>query len=283
MTAYRFQTVERVSAFSRMDFRTKLVLMLVVTLLAFVWEDPLLEFGLAMALLAAAVAAGVKKGYLALILAGMAPFYMFMILTHAFFNVTQVQSLLHRDVLTPIFQFPVSWWLVGGGGASWEGLLYGLNIVFKTMSLTLVLPLAIFTTDVDEMITSMVHARLPFKVAFIFSSTLRFFPLLWAEFNKIVEAQRLRGLALESMGLVGRVRVYARVAVPLILGALMRSQQLEVVLQARAFDGSPDRTYFHEVHLRRQDYVWIVVLLLILIGAVIGRIGFGWGEFSVWF
>ena len=45
----------------------------------------------------------------------------------------------------------------------------------------------------------MVRIRIPYKVAFVFSATLRFFPLLIQEFNTIIEAQRLRGIAFEEM------------------------------------------------------------------------------------
>ncbi len=56
----------------------------------------------------------------------------------------------------------------------------------------------------------------------------------------------MRGLAFETMGPVKRLRVYAKIAVPLILGALVKSQMLDIVLQSKAFTGSPERTYLHE-------------------------------------
>ena len=283
MVTYKIQTVERDSLFTCLDFRSKILIMLVVTFLAFLWDDPLYQAVLAGLILTACLAVGVKKGYIALVLAGMSPFLVFMLLTHAFFNDSQVMRLLAETELHPIFTFPSDWWLLAGLTATWEGLLYGVNVMFKTLSLVLVMPLAIFTTDVDEMITSMVQARVPYWLAFIFSSTFRFFPLLWLEFQRIVEAQRLRGLALESMGLAKRVRVYARVVVPLILSAMVRSQQLEVVLQSRAFNGNPDRTYYHEVKMNWVDYLVIVVVILFSLAALYLRLRYRWGAFSVWF
>jgi energy-coupling factor transport system permease protein len=283
MVTYKIQTVERDSLFTRLDFRSKLLIMLVVTFLAFLWDDPIYQGVLAGLILTACLAAGVKKGYIALVLVGMSPFVFFMLLTHAFFNDSQVMRLLTVTELHPIFTFPTDLWLIGGLESTWEGLLYGVNVMFKTLSLVLVMPLAIFTTDVDEMITSMVQARVPYRLTFIFSSTFRFFPLLWSEFQKIVESQRLRGLALESMGLAKRVKVYARVVVPLILNALVRSQQLEVVLQSRAFNGDPDRTFFHEVKMTWVDHLVIFMVILFSIAAVTLRVGYGWGKFSVWF
>ena len=158
--------------------------------------------------------------------------------------------------------------MIGGGSMSWEGFLYGWSVIFKTLVLVMVIPLAIFTTEVDNMIVGMVRAKVPYKLTFIFSSTLRFFPLLFEEIQTIIEAQRLRGLAMEKMDPLRRVRVYGRVAVPLILGAMVKSQQLEIVLQSKAFSGDPDRTYLHESILHRLDYVVMASFVLFFVLAV---------------
>jgi energy-coupling factor transport system permease protein len=226
---------------------------------------------------------GVKWNYLRTILTIMIPFYLLLLLTHAFFNRDQVMSLLGLqsvDQLTRIFTIPESWPVIGGAYATWEGLNYGFNIIFKTLTLTLIIPLAVFTTEVNNMIVGMVKAKIPYKFAFIFSSTLRFFPLLIEEFNTIIEAQRLRGLAMEKMGPIKRVRVYAKVAVPLILGALVKSQQLEVVLQSKAFSGSADRTYLHESKLGLADYALMAFFAVFFIVAVYLMIAYKIGTFG---
>lgn len=161
-----------------------------------------------------------------------------------------------------------------------EGVAYALNGVFKTLTMTLVIPLGIFTTDANTMMVGMVKARIPYRIAFVFSSTLRFFPLLLGESRTIIEAQRLRGLAFEKMGPVQRVRVYAKVAVPLILGAMMKSQMLEVVLQSKAFSGSSDRTYLHESHLGLGDYLLLALSCLGGIAALVAYTVWGVGRFA---
>jgi energy-coupling factor transport system permease protein len=140
--------------------------------------------------------------------------------------------------------------------------------------------LGIFTTDVDKFIVGMVRARVPYKLAFIFSATLRFVPLLFGEIQAIIEAQRLRGLAMEKMGPIQRVRVYAKVAVPLILGAMVKSQMLEVVLQSKAFTGSPDRTYLHESVLGPADYAMMAFFALLFVAAVVAYFWLGIGKFG---
>ncbi len=278
----QIQTVERSSIFTRLDFRSKLYMAVVITTLAFLWENPWMQFGLAGVVVAACLLAGVRWNYIRMVFSFLAPFYLILLLTHAFFNQAQVVRLLDLgspDELQRIFTFPESWVLVGGGYATWEGLAYGVNVLFKALALTLVIPLAVFTTDVNTMVVSMVKAKIPYKLAFVFSSTLRFFPLLVSEFRTIIEAQRLRGLALEQMRLVQRVRVYARVAVPLILNAMVKSQQIEVVFQSKAFLGSSDRTYLHESELKKADYVLTAVFSVVLAAGLVAWAWAGVGRF----
>lgn len=280
MSMLKFQTVERDSFFTRLDFRPKLVMMAVITIVAFVWESPLLQVAMASLLIVAALVVGVKFSYIRLVITVMIPFYILLLLTHGFFNIDQVKALTGKSELTPMFVFPENWWLIGGGMMSWEGFLYGINAIFKTLSLVLVIPLGVFTTDVDTMIVGMVRARIPYKIAFIFSATLRFFPVLFQEIGMIIEAQRLRGLAMEKMNPIQRVRVYAKVAVPLILGAMVKSQQLEVVLQSKAFSGSPVRTYLHESEMRTVDYLLMLFFVLFFIAATVLYFVFRIGAFG---
>ncbi len=280
MSMIKFQTVERDSFFTRLDFRPKLLLMAVITVVAFVWESPLMQFVMALLVVVTCLAVGVKFSYIRMIFTIMTPFYILLLLTHGFFNIDQVKALTHKTVLTPMFSFPRSWWLIGGGTMSWEGFLYGINTIFKTLTLTLIIPLGVFTTDVDTMIVGMVRARIPYKIAFIFSATLRFFPVLFQEINNIIEAQRLRGLAMEKMNPIQRLSVYAKVAVPLILGAMVKSQQLEVVLQSKAFSGSPARTYLHESELHGPDYILMGLCGAFFVAAVVLFVWRGVGEFA---
>lgn len=280
MTAMTYQTVERDSFFTRLDFRPKLVMMVVLTIIAFVWESPLAQGLLAAAVIIASLAVGVKWKYIRMVITIMTPFYVLLLITHGFFNVAQVMSLTGQTALTPMFTFPENWPLIGGGSMSVEGFTYGLNVIFKTLTLTLVIPLGIFTTEVDKFIVGMVRARVPYKLAFIFSATLRFVPLLFGEIQAIIEAQRLRGLAMEKMGPLQRVRVYGKVAVPLILGAMVKSQMLEVVLQSKAFTGSADRTYLHESTLRLGDYLVIAFFLLLFVASVVAYVTMGFGKFG---
>jgi len=280
MGSLKFQTVKHDSLFTQLDFRTKLVIIGVVTLIAFLWESPIAGGLLMVSVAIACLVAGVRLNYLAVILKFMLPFYGFLLLTMGFFNVTQVQSLMGKSDLTPMLILPTTWWLIGGATMTLEGFLYGWNIIFKTLTMVLVIPLAIFTTDVNQITVSLVQARIPYKILFIFTSTLRFVPLLMEEVQAILAAQRLRGLNLQKMNWLKRGRIYAAIGVPLILNAMAKSQMLEVVLQSKAFSGSSNRTYLHEAALTRTDYAIMVMFLIFLVLAIGLYWGLGVGKFA---
>jgi energy-coupling factor transport system permease protein len=275
-----YLSIDRTAPMTRVDFRAKLALLVAVTAVAFLWDRPLCQFALALLLAVGCWLGGLRAKYMRLMFKMMFPFYVLLLITHGFFNVAYVKSLTGQAALTPLFQFPAHYPLIGGAGMTREGLLFGLNAVGKTVTLMLVAPMVIFTTPVDDMVTGLVRSRVPYKIAFIFAATLRFFPLLLSDIGSIIDAQRLRGIAVEKMNLLGRIRIYARIAVPLCLGAMVRSQQLEVVLQAKAFSGSKDRTYLHEPRLRLADILILLFALAFVVTSFALYFTLGFGRFT---
>jgi energy-coupling factor transport system permease protein len=276
----QLRTVERSTVFSRLDFRAKLAVFVAASVIALCWDDPRLSAGLALGVAAACVAVGVPRAYLGLMLRVMLPFFLLLLVTHGFFNVQHVLRLTGRAALTPVFTLPAGWWIVGGGSLSLEGLLYGVTAIGKSLTFLLLVPLCVFTTDPNRLVVGLVRLRLPYKLAFVIASTLRFFPLIFDEIRAVRETQRLRGHAIEELGALERVRAYGRLAVPVILGAMFKAQQIEVVLQAKAFSGEADRTYLHESELRRADLVTISLAAGALVAAVALRLATGFGRFT---
>lgn len=279
MTTIKFQTLERNSILTSLDFRTKLVMMLVITAIAFLWESPITGGVLTLVVATACLLAGVRLGYLATIVKLTLPFYLLLLIIMGLFNVDQVKLLTNKEILTPLISIPESWPFLGGLILSQEGTLYGVNIILKTLTMILVLPLGIFTSDINQIVIGLVRLRVPYKIVFIISSTLSFFPQLFANVQAIIEAQRLRGLDLEKMNLFSRLQVYATVAVPLILNAMNQSQMLEVVLQSKAFSGSSRRTYLQDTRLSNLDKIIMMAFAVLLVAVIILYFGFGIGRF----
>jgi len=257
MSLPTLQSVAQTTPFSRLDLRTKLVVFVTTSVIAIVWDDPKLTGGLALAILLACRWVGISSHYLIFMIRVMAPFFLLLLFTHGFFNVQYVLKLTGQASLTPVLSLPETWPVVGGMSLSAEGLLYGSTVIFKSMIFLLLVPLCVFTTDPNHLVVGLVRLRVPYKLAFLVSSTLRFFPLIFDEIQAVIETQRLRGFALEEMSTLERVRTYSKIAVPVILNAMHKAQQIEVVLQSKAFSGSARRTYLHDSDMRHPD--WLVI------------------------
>mgnify|MGYP006288068709 CR=1 FL=1 len=279
----RLQAVRRISTdswFGRLDFRTKLLLMAVTGILAFLWDSPLLLVALVLGLVGAALSAGVRWKTIQTLGLTILPLAVMLIGSHGLWNDVQVKALIGREQLTVLVTLPADWWLIGGWTFTLEGAVYGLAVLLKSLALVLAVPLVIFTTETSQMVVALVRIRVPYKLAFVFSATLRFFPLLLSEIQSITEAQRLRGLDLASMGPLQRVSIYGQMAVPLVLGALLKSQQMEIALQSRAYSGRRDRTYLHDSSLTTSDILVILLLISGFIGSLVTYYRFGIGSFA---
>jgi energy-coupling factor transport system permease protein len=273
MHTFGFGSVARHSPFSSLDVRAKLAVLAATVVLAFSWESPVLSSALACGVLLLWPLARLAWQDLKRLLLLMSPFLVIVLLVHGVLN-----EVVGRTTLLG----PVPAWvpLIGGRlRMTSEGLLYGLVVINRTLALVLTLPVIVLTTDPNALAVGLVRLKVPYTGAFVFSSALRFLPLVLAEAAALIEAQRLRGLALEKLGLWARGRAYARIAVPLVLGALIKSQQLEVVLQSKAFSGSAERTYLVPLELHPLDWVVIGTSALVMLVALVLRLVYGVGAF----
>jgi energy-coupling factor transport system permease protein len=271
MPAMYVEHVGRPSFFSRLDVRTKLFIGFLVSTLIFVWSNVFFQAALFLVVLLLVFSAHIDMQQIRGLFMVMIPFMIIVLLIHGLWN----------DVgRTALVGVPPSVPLIGGWLTFyWEGAVFGLMVIFRMLATLFVLPLVVMTTDVNDLVVGLVRMRVPYKVAFIFSIALRYVPFIFGEINAITEAQRLRGLAIEKMNVFRRIPVYASLAVPLILGSLLKAQMLEVVLQSKAFSGDPRRTFLTEVRMRPVDYLVVGGGLCLLIGAIVLRLTRGVGAF----
>ena len=84
--------------------------------------------------------------------------------------------------------------LIGGVGTIyWEGVEYGLVLSYRLITLILIMPLFLMTTDVNSMSVGLVKLGLPYKFAYMASTALNMIPSLTEQVNTIMDAQKLRG------------------------------------------------------------------------------------------
>lgn len=271
MPSMYVERISRPSFFSRLDVRVKLFIMFLASTLIFVWESIIYQCAMFLVALGLAFSAHIKASYIRRLVIPMIPFMLLALLIHGLFNPQGQGAIASVPEWVPLL----------GGRLSlyWEGLVFGGMVLFRILTPLLVLPLIVMTTDVNDLMLGLVKLRVPYKVAYVFSVGLRFVPFIFSELSTITEAQRLRGLAIEKMGFIKRIPVFASLAVPLILGALLKAQTLEIALQSKAFSGSAQRTFTNDFRMRRIDYLALASGIVLFFGAILTRVLLNWGAF----
>jgi energy-coupling factor transport system permease protein len=176
----------------------------------------------------------------------------------------------------------ISWILIGRGSTpligplTLEPFLQGLSTAIRADAGIIISIVFLSTTRNEEIALGLVRMGLPFRAGFALSSALRMAPLLIAMTSTVAEAQRTRGLDLESGGLVQRLRRYVPLLVPAFLSTTRSVDQFAMAIEARGFGYQPQRGSYLQLQVARADYVAAgAAIVSIVVGVVIAVTGWG--------
>lgn len=271
MTTAFLQRVTNDTVVAHLDMRVKFALLVMASTIIFIWNNLLLQLALLALMITLMVMARVPWTTIR---------KLFLILSPALVMIAVIQGLWSPFGVTPVYTVPegVKW--IGGWHIFYvEGLLFGLAICCRLLIPMFAFQLVFMTSDPREIVLGLARIGVPYRVAFLFSTTFRFVPLLFEEMEGIKEAQRLRGIDIDSLGLIRKLIAMARMLVPLVMICLNKAQLMEIALQAKAFTGSGDRTYLHPTReeLSFGEKLLIAVFLLAPAIALALRFTHGFG------
>jgi len=95
---------------------------------------------------------------------------------------------------------------------------------------------------------------------------IRFVPTLAREAQIVIDAQRARGLDLET-GFLKKVRNTVPILVPLVVSAIRRSYRVAEAMESRCFGASKNRSWLFELRLKAVDYLMILASALMLLAS----------------
>jgi len=128
------------------------------------------------------------------------------------------------------------------------------------------------TTSPDHLGLALEQTRIPYELCFAFTTAVRFVPVLAEEAKTIMDAQKARGLELESGNFLKRIRNYIPILIPLIVSAIRRSLELAEAMESRAWGATENRTNLYILKMRRGDFVLLAITALILAAAIYIRL-----------
>jgi len=128
------------------------------------------------------------------------------------------------------------------------------------------------TTSPDKLSLALEKAKVPYEFNFAFITAIRFVPVLADEAQTIMDAQRSRGLELDTGNFLKRIRNYIPILLPLIINSIRRSLELAEAMESRAFGATEDRTNLYELRLTGTDKLVLIVITAFFATALYSRL-----------
>ncbi len=147
-----------------------------------------------------------------------------------------------------------------------EAVLYGALSGGRVFSLVLAFGLAGMLLDPDEVLRLLSPSI--WRTSLALGLSVRMYPTLVTEAQRMKEAQMARGLPLETGGKWERFKAYLPLWTSLFRNSLERASTVAESMAARGFGGKK-RTVWKKSNYRRIDVLWVTLLAIPLMTAVV--------------
>lgn len=123
------------------------------------------------------------------------------------------------------------WGYIGTGS-----ILAAVRIVLRLVACAIPLFLTFYVTKINDMANALVKVcRVPYKYAFVFTSTVHFVPVFMNDMSGIMEAQTARGVEFDG-GFIKKVRLMIPLCVPLLVSSVRKTNSAAIAAEVRGFN-----------------------------------------------
>ncbi|MDQ7818047.1 MAG: energy-coupling factor transporter transmembrane component T [Melioribacteraceae bacterium] len=245
-----------------LDVRSKVLGFLVVTIMAFVFLSPVVNFFLAVMIFFILLSIKTPLSRIKQILKPLIPIFIIMLLITGFtYPAEKFQLDLNRKILfylLPNQSLPFST----------GGFFYGLTLTLRIFIMVLGSTVVTFSTPIEDIIQLMQKMKMPYQLAFVIATGIRFIPTMQKKSDMIQEAQKARGAQFGNKGFFGNIKSYIPVLIPMIVDSLRMSDNLAIAMLNRGFGAMKTTTNLHEIKMAKRDYAVCLIELLILTVAI---------------
>ena len=250
------------SVIHRMDPRTKLVL-LIVYIVALFMAVSWISYGVMFVFLSGSIA--LSRVRLKAFIKGLKPLIFILFFT-AILNIFFTTD---GTVLVSLWKISIT---TGGLLRAFFMLMRILMLVTGTFLLTYTTSPIALTDGLESLLSPLKKIRLPVhELSMMMCIALRFIPTLIEETDKIMSAQKARGVDFETGNLMKRVRALIPILVPLFISAFRRADELATAMECRCYHGGDGRTKMKLLRYKLLDFKAYGIGVVLLAGVVVLR------------
>jgi energy-coupling factor transport system permease protein len=170
--------------------------------------------------------------------------------------------------------------LVPGGELLWKfgiitifekGLKTGISLSFMIMNIAGIFVWLFQTTGNKEISRALDATGMNYKATYVFTATLQMIEVLGKNSRTIMNAQKARGVETEG-NLFVRARAFVPSLIPLILGAVISSEERVLTLESRGFSIEGKKTHLFNLEKAGCEKKVMIIAIMITILILAGRI-----------
>jgi len=162
---------------------------------------------------------------------------------------------------------------------SQEGIINGVYIFIRFVLIIFVSTLLTLTTmpldltdAIEYLLDPLSKIKVPVhEIALMLSIALRFVPTLMDETEKIMNAQRARGIEFGEGNLYQQMKSIVPMLIPLFVSSFNRADELATAMEARGYQGGEGRTKFRQLEWESKDTRLLVVFAALAVFLFIFR------------
>jgi ABC-type cobalt transport system, permease component CbiQ and related transporters len=254
-----------------LDIRTKLFIFIFVIVVTFLFNNPVYNLALIALLLIAVLPSGIPlKGVLNMIKPLLLVFSIIIVMTCFTAQPAQFKSGSSKLVL--FYLFPGN-----RAAASLGGLLLGITYLMRIFLMVLATSIFTITTPIDEILQLFHKMKAPYGLSIVVTTSISFIPTMALKKNLIFQAQKARGASISGKGVIGQLKAFVPIMIPLIINSILLANNLAISMLNRGYGASKTWTSLTDIKMRGKDYMAMLVNLCILGACIYIRYGLNYG------
>ncbi|WP_430535918.1 FAD export ECF transporter transmembrane subunit FmnA [Listeria rocourtiae] len=160
------------------------------------------------------------------------------------------------------------------------GIINGVYVFIRFVLIIFISTVITLTTTPMDLTDAIAYILRPFKIfkmpvqdiALMISVALRFIPILMEETDKIMKAQRARGVDFGEGNLFEQMKVVVPIFIPLFVSSFNRAEELANAMEARGYQGDKERTRFRILQWHLGDVIAALTLVALTTALITLRI-----------
>ncbi len=143
------------------------------------------------------------------------------------------------------------------------------GVFFSIKFLVLILSSIVFamSTSPRDLMLSLTKMKVPYELAFMLTLAIRFVPVITREINHVIDAQKARAHKIKFSILkpIASMQTFLPILIPTFHLLLIKAFDLSLSIEARAFRAKPRRTYPPRLKFKFKDYVALILLIVVFV------------------